>query len=170
MIRTTFGTLLLLLFLSGCKTETLIVQETVVDNYIYGVDGESVYTSNVEKTLQKSPDQYLSILYANLFQTPIPANILAITGEVRLATGDKQLADELILNAMVNVGIAVIPTNQAMRSNVVGFIEATYRRFFLRDPSPYELYELKALIDNDPELTPELVYQAFALSNEYKFY
>jgi len=170
MIRTTFGILLLLLLLSGCRTETLIIRETEVDNYIYGVDGETIYTSNVEKTLQKSSDQYLSILYANLFQTPIPANILASTGEIRLATGDKQLADELILNALVNGGAALIPSNQAMRADVEGFIEATYRRFFLRNPSPYELYELKVLIEGDPELTPELIYQAFALSNEYKFY
>jgi hypothetical protein len=161
---------ILLLSFSACKKETYITTETVVDNYIYGVENESLYLSSAEKTKQKSPEQYISILYANLFQQSIPGTILAELSEVRLANGDKQLVDELILNNYVNSGSVIIPTDSEMRADINGFIEATYLRFFLRKPTPYELFELAKEIENDPDLNPELIYQGFALSNEYKYY
>ena len=64
----------------------------------------------------------------------------------------------------------VIPSDAEMRADVEKFVQETYLRFFLRVPTAYEVFELKKEIENDPELTPELIYQAFALSNEYKFY
>ncbi|MCB0703762.1 MAG: hypothetical protein KDC34_00565 [Saprospiraceae bacterium] len=163
--------LLLLCFgLSSCKKETIVNKETVVDNYIYGINNEEVYQSNVEKTKQKSAEQYISILYANLFLQTVPANVLTQLTEVREANGDKQLVDELILNNYVNSGQVNIPSDSEMRANIDQFIEDTYLRFFLRKPTPYELYELRQAIEEDSELNPELIYQGFALSNEYKYY
>ncbi|MBR9922731.1 MAG: hypothetical protein GYB31_18020 [Bacteroidetes bacterium] len=162
--------LLLVLAVSSCKKETYVTKETVVDNYIYGLDGETLYHSNVEKTKQKSAEQFISILYANLFLQTIPANILAELAEVRLANGDKQLIDELILNNYVNSGQVDIPTDDDMRANIDRFVEETYLRFFLRKPTAYELYEMRKAIEEDPGMTPELIYQGFALSNEYKYY
>lgn len=161
---------LAVLTLGACKRETTIIRETIPDNYIYGIEGDTIYQSNAEKTKQKSSEQFISILYANLFQTTIPSNTLAELAEVRLATGDKQVSDELMLNAYINSGGAIVPGNSEMRADIEGFIEATYLRFFLRKPNPYEVYQLKEAIESDPDLTPELIYQAFALSNEYKFY
>ena len=40
---------IVLLAFSSCKKETQIVNQPVVDNYIYGVNGENLYQSNVEK-------------------------------------------------------------------------------------------------------------------------
>ncbi len=155
---------------TACRKDTTTVHQNTVDNYIYGIDGENLYQSNAEKNKQKSPEQYVSILYSNLFQDGIAQNDLTDLAEIRRAIGDKQLADELILNAFVNDAGVVIPTNTEMRENIEQFIENTYLRFFLRKPDPYEVFELKNEIENDTVLTPELIYQAFALSNEYKFY
>ena len=80
------------------------------------------------------------------------------------------MADELILNDFVNSGTSNIPTNQEMRADIEQFVEDTYIRFFLRKPTAYEVLELKQEIEADDLMTPELIYQAFALSNEYKFY
>lgn len=159
-----------MLAFSACKKETEVIKQPVVDNYIYNINGETLYASNVEKNKQKSSEQYISILYANLFQTAIPQNDLVELAEIRLCIGDKQSADELILNSFVNNGNVVIPTDAEMRADVEKFVQETYLRFFLRIPTAYEVFELKNEIENDPELTPELIYQAFALSNEYKFY
>lgn len=159
-----------LLAFSSCKKETTINKQTVVDNYLYEINGETLYQSNVEKTKQKSAEQFISIAFSNLFQTTIDQNNLNQLAEVRLATGDKQMADELILNSLVNSPNVTIPTNAEMRSNIEQFIKETFIRFFLREPSPYETFELKKAIEDDPALTPELIYQGFALSNEYKFY
>lgn len=159
----------ILLTFSNCKKE-IVTQNEVNTDYIYNVDNEVIYQSNVEKTRQKTPELYISILYSNLFQTTIPANDLSQLTGIRAATGDKQLADELFLNAFVNGGEALIPTNQQMRDDIEGFIMETYLRFFLRIPTAYEVFELKKEIEADTQLTPELIYQGFALSNEYKFY
>ncbi len=159
-----------MLAFSACKKETEVIKQPEVDNYIYNINGETLYASNVEKNKQKSSEQYISILYANLFQTAIPQNDLVELAEIRLCIGDKQSADELILNSFVNNGNVVIPTDAEMRADVEKFVKETYLRFFLRIPTAYEVFELKNEIENDPELTPELIYQAFALSNEYKFY
>jgi hypothetical protein len=155
---------------SSCKKETTVINQPVVDNYIYGVNGENLYQSNVEKDKQKTSEQYISILYANLFQNSVPQNDLVELSELRLCIGDKQAADELILNNFVNSGNVTIPSDNEMRADVDKFIEETYLRFFLRKPNAYETFELKKEIEDDAGLTPELIYQAFALSNEYKFY
>ena len=155
--------LFIMSILFGCKQEKEY-------QYVFEVNEENLYLSNVEKTKQKTPEQYISILYSNLFSTTVPPQDLSQLAEVRASIGDKQMADEMILNDFVNSGNSSTPTNQEMRANVDQFIEDTYIRFFLRKPSPYEVLELKQEIDGDVELTPEMIYQAFALSNEYKFY
>lgn len=155
--------LFIMSILFGCKQEKEY-------QYVFEVNEENLYLSNVEKKKQKTPEQYISILYSNLFSTTVPPQDLSQLAEVRASIGDKQMADEMILNDFVNSGNSSTPTNQEMRANVDQFIEDTYIRFFLRKPSPYEVLELKQEIDGDVELTPEMIYQAFALSNEYKFY
>lgn len=155
---------------SSCKKETNVINQPVVDNYIYGVNGENLYQSNAEKEKQKTSEQYISILYANLFQSSVSQNDLVELAELRLCIGDKQAADELILNNFVNSGNVTIPSDNEMRVDIDKFIDDTYLRFFLRKPNAYEIFELKKEIEDDAELTPELIYQAFALSNEYKFY
>ncbi len=152
-----------LMLLFSCKQEKEY-------QYIFEVNEEDIYQSNIDKNKQKTPEQYISILYTNLFATTLPQQDLSELAEVRISIGDKQLADELILNDFVNSGTSNTPTNQEMRADVEQFIEDTYIRFFLRKPTAYEVLELKQEIEADALMTPELIYQAFALSNEYKFY
>jgi len=142
----------------------------VVGETVYGLEGETLYPNSAAKDKQKSSELYISTLHADLFQTPVPPEKLTGLSEVRIATGDKQLVDELILNEFTNTNGVSIPTNQEMRSDVEGFINETSVRFFLREPNAYEMHELKQAILEDQDLTPVLIYQAFALSNEYKFY
>ena len=168
IIKLVFG-ILTISFL-GCGKETTLTTNPVVDNYIYDVNGEIVYQTSLQKNKQKTPEQYISILYANLFQTSIPVDVLGVLGEVRVAIGDKQMANELILNGFVHDPDVLIVSNGDMRDNVNDFIDETYLRFFLRAPTAYEKFELKKMIEEDLDLTPELIYQGFALSNEYQFY
>ncbi|MFK7806535.1 MAG: hypothetical protein AB8F74_01920 [Saprospiraceae bacterium] len=167
---TTALAVLCLLLFSSCKKETTTIHTPQVDNYVYDITGENIYQSNADKNKEKSTEQYVSILYSNLFQNAIGQNDLVEISEIRRAIGDKQIADELILNAFVNNNLVIIPTNTEMRANIDAFVEETYLRFFLRKPDPYEIYELKSEIEADNALSPELIYMGFALSNEYKFY
>ena len=154
----------------SCKKEKHIINQPIIDDYIFDVNSEPVYQSNAEKNKQKSTEQYLSIIYSNLFQQSIPPEDLTDLTLVRRANGDKQMIDELIINSLINNPNVIIPTNEQMRDDINSFVEDVYIRFFLRKPTAYEKYELKEEIESDPDLTPELIYTAFAISNEYKFY
>ena len=153
--------LLFIVALSSCKKEYV---------YVFDVDDEVVYESNAEKNKQKSSTQFISILYSNLFQSSISQQQLNNLSNIRLAIGDKQLADNLIVNAYVHSVSVQIPTDADMRADIPQFIEDTYLRFYLRKPSPYEARYMKEAIEADTGLTPDLIYTSFAESNEYKFY
>lgn len=162
--------ILIMVFNFSCNKDTEIIKQPVIDGYIYDVNSEPIYQSNAEKNKEKTTEQYVSILYSNLIQQSIPQEDLTDLSLIRRAIGDKQLSDELIINSLVNNPSVIVPTNQEMRTDVDAFVEDVYLRFFLRNPTAYEKYELKQEIESDPDLTPQLIYTSFAISNEYKFY
>ena len=63
-----------------------------------------------------------------------------------------------------------IPTEQYMRSNIEGFVIETYKRFLLRTPSEAEKTYFIRYITNNKDVTVEMVYSAFAASDEYGYY
>jgi len=161
---------LLLVLTFSCKKE--ILQEVVYDNIIYHVDTVAVYESGLDKDRLKTPLQFISSVYSNLYFSSIPTNILDNLVVYRLSIGDKNLVNEMIINAMLEDPIVLVnvPTNEEMRDNVDEFISTTYLRFFLRYPTEYEEYILREMINNDPDMLPTDIYRAFLLSNEYQFY
>ncbi|MGB3076405.1 MAG: hypothetical protein WBB36_13830 [Chitinophagales bacterium] len=160
--------LLLSILFSGCKKD--ISQQVIYDNVIYEVNPVSVYANNAEKVKQKSSEQFISVLYSNLTNKSIPGDDLNNLAELALSFGDKELMNRVLLENMLGEPDIKIPTNEEMRSNIEAFVNETYLRFFLRNPTPYEKYFFKDLINKDASLTSEMVYVAFAQSNEYLFY
>lgn len=153
---------------SGCRKK---VTETVVyDNVIYEIEDQNLYQSNVEKTKQKSAEQYISILFGDLYGSALPTSDLLDLSELRRSIGDKQLVAELYLSDWVNDPSSAVPSDAMMRADIPAFVEDTFVRFFLRKPTSYEAYYLEDLISNDSDLSPEMIYSAFATSNEYMFY
>jgi len=153
---------------SSCKKEVL--KQNVYDNVYYEVTPVTLYTSNAEKNKQKSSLQYISILFSDLFNQNIPGSDLNNIGEAILSIGDKGLANQLILERFLTLPGISIPTQTQMQADLNAFINSAYQRFYLRNPTEYEKIYLKNLIQNDSNITPEIVYAAFALSNEYMFY
>ena len=51
-----------------------------------------------------------------------------------------------------------------------GFIDDTYVRFLVRYPTEAERTWMRNYLATNPTMTPELVYTAFALSEEYLHY
>lgn len=158
----------LLFGMTACKKTK--IEETVYDNVLYRVDTVPLYFSNSEKVKQKSTIQYISILYADLFGTGISNTELADLSELNLAIGDKSMANELLLSHYLNDPDVKVPTNAAMRGDIEKFVEDTYLRFYLRNPTPYEKHYMMQLIKEDQGLSPAQIFTAFALSNEYYFY
>jgi len=147
---------------SSCKK-----QETT---YEYTVNNENILPANVSKTRLKTTDQYVSILYANLFQKALSSNNLFTISQCFDSVGDQILARQvLIANLMKKTGV-IIPTVTEMNANIDKFITDTYVRFYVRNPTESEKTYLRQFILADPNITPELVYISFALSDEYMYY
>lgn len=163
-----FTIALAMVFSFSCKKK--IEEQIVYDNVIYGVDDVEVYSSNAQKTSQKSAELLVSIMYADIFNQGINTNTLLEISEIYLALGDKTMFNELIFSHFFKDPSAFVPTDVQMRADIETFIEESYIRFFQRNPSEYEKHYLKDLITNDNDITVENVYTSFVLSNEYYFY
>lgn len=152
----------LLLSITACKKD--------IDNSIYEVNRESLYPSASSKTKLKTQEQYISILYTNLFQQALSGNQLFQLGQCMESIGDKELAREVIISNFMNKPQVQIPADEEMRENPDEFIRASYERFFVRYPTEAEVTWFRNFLSAHPQLSAEMVYFAFALSNEYLYY
>lgn len=158
----------LVVLTSSCKK---VEQEEVQYDYaIYGITDQVVYSSSAEKTRQKTPVQYISILYGDLFHERIPNNELNNLTLLSTAIGDKGMVNELILSHYLNNATLELPTDAEMQADPESFVDQTYVRFYKRNPTPYEKMFFVNLIEEDPSMTVEVMYTSFVLSNEYYFY
>jgi hypothetical protein len=80
------------------------------------------------------------------------------------------LAREVIISNFMNRPQVQLPTNAEMRADLDGFITETYNRFLVRNPTEAERQWFKNYISTHPNVTPELVYFSFSLTDEYLFY
>ena len=149
-------------FFTSCKK-----QET---KYEYDVINEDILPANVNKTRLKTTDQYVAILYANLFQKALSSNNLFTISQCFDSVGDQILARQILIANLMKKSGVIIPTTVDMNADMDKFIKDTYVRFYVRNPTESEKAYMKKMIQADPNITPELVYMSFALSDEYSYY
>lgn len=125
---------------------------------------------NTGKIKLKTTEQYISILYANLFQKALSANKLVEISECIQSIGDQEIAHEVIISNFLNDPDIIIPTRAEMNINVDDFLEETYHRFYVRDITEAEKMYWKNIITANDSINPEMIYYAFALSDEYQYY
>jgi|TARA_A100001037_G_C15148873_1_gene637898 hypothetical protein len=155
-----FTCFVILILISSCKKE----------EYIYEINQIQSTSYNANKDKLKSISQYISILYANLFQEALSANELVEITRCIESIGDKQVAHEIVLSNFLNKGGVEIPSDSLMRSDLNAFIEETYKRFYVRDLTEAERQFFIDFFESNPDVSAEMVYMAFSLSNEYQFY
>lgn len=136
----------------------------------YVLEDFGVEAASAGKDRAKSPEQWVSIVYTNLFQTGLPANDQFDIAEVFESIGDQDVAREVILSNFFNEEGVILPSAESMHTSPDAFIEETYIRFFVRPPSTAERTFMRDFINDNPDLTPEIVYLAFGLSEEYQYY
>lgn len=158
-MRTLISVLLIGLLFAACEKPV-----------VYQVNPETVTRPNAQKSKLKSEEQYLSILYANLFQEALSANELLEMTDVIFSIGDKDLAHEVIISNLMNRPDVQLPPDSVMRADIPKFIRDTYERFLVRQPTQAELTWFTNFIESNPNLSTEMVFFAFALSNEYLYY
>ena len=138
--------------------------------YVYDVDEIEISPINSYKDKPKTHSQYISILYANMFQTAIGPNQMLQALRAIESIGDKQVAYDILVSKYMNDPNVKLPSNESMREDPEGFIRNTYKRFLVRQPTEAELQWMINYIESRPSLTPELVYFSFATSNEHAHY
>lgn len=138
--------------------------------YIFGVDDVDVVQNSASKNNVKTTTEFVSIAYSDIFGTTIPQTYLTKLSLAYLAFGDKKLVEDIIIKNMLNAPGVQLPTQQSMLADVDLFINNTYKKFYNRTPSEFEVWKMKQLIQADPTITPELVYYAFLTSDEYRYY
>lgn len=129
-----------------------------------------LYPSSAGKTKEKTNEQFVAILHANLFQTALSANDVYDVNRCIESIGDKELAREVIISNFMNDPAVQLPSVEEMNADIDQFIEDTYVRFYVRFPTEAEKTYLRNFIQNNPYVTPEIVYFSFALSDEYMYY
>lgn len=137
---------------------------------LYELNDLHVLPVGANKDRLKSNEQYMAVLHANLFQTALSANELYKLHQCVESIGDKEVAREVIISNFMNKPGVIIPSDEEMRADVDAFIIATYERFLVRVPTEAEKTWFRNYIAADPNVSAELVYFSFAMSNEYLFY
>ena len=150
-----------LLIATGCQKE---------QNIIYEVNDVNVQDPNANKDYVKSLTEFISIAYTDLFGESISQAELQRLAVPYAGFGDLKLIEELIIKNFLNDSNIEIPTDQEMRSNVDQFLMDTYQKFLNRFPNEFELWHMKNLIEENQDVTPELVYYSIMTSNEYRYY
>ena len=140
------------------------------DDIIYDVNSVNSTSYNANKNKLKTIPQYISILYANLFQKALSANELVEITNCIESIGDKEVAHEIVLSNFMNKSGVTLPSDSVMRVDINAFIEQTYKRFYVRDLTEAEREFFVNFFESHPDVSVEMVYFAFSLSNEYQFY
>jgi hypothetical protein len=138
--------------------------------FVYGIEDLEITPVNSEKDKAKTHAQYISILYANMFQEAIGPNQMLEALKAIESIGDKQVAYDILVSKYMNDPQVKIPTTESMRAAPETFVRETYVRFLVRQPTEAELQWMINYIESRPSLTPELVYFSFATSNEHFHY
>lgn len=139
-------------------------------SYVHEVNEIDVAQNNADKNKEKTPEIFINIAYANLYQEALSANRLVDATEAVTSIGDKQVAYETLIAKMMADPDVVFPTNAEMRADLETFIEDTYRRFYVRIPTEAEKTWWINYLESHPNLTAEHVFFAMATSNEYNYY
>lgn len=137
---------------------------------IYGVNNVPLNLIETNKTKLKTTNQYVAILYANLFQTALSANEIVEIQKLIESIGDDQVAFEVLISNFMNEPDVILPSDSAMRQDPEYFISETYKRFLIRRPTEAEQTYFINKINTNNDITSELVYFSFALSDEYMYY
>ena len=131
---------------------------------------EQVSPPSAAKGKEKNEEQYISILYANLFQNALSVSKLREITDLILSIGDRHIAHEVVISNFMNRPDVLLPSTTDMMADVGAFVDETYKRFFVRFPTVAEKTYFVNYINTHPNVTPEIIYMSFALSNEYLFY
>ena len=84
---------------------------------IYELNEIHANSYNANKNKLKTTNQYISVLYANLFQKALSANELVEISNCIESIGDKEIAHEVVISNFMNKSDVILPSDSLMRSD-----------------------------------------------------
>lgn len=152
------------LLYSGCNTKT------VENRYLYEVQTKEIYQNSSQKQTLKTTTQFVSIAYSDLFNSSITNDVLNKLDIAYQSLGDKKIIEDMIIRTFLQQASSLIPTNNAMRSDIPTFVQNTYLRFYNRKPNEFEAWKVKDMIEKNTDMTPKMIYYTLMTSDEYRYY
>lgn len=149
---------------------SVAVSCTKEKDYIYEINPSNVEQQGSNKNTLKSPDQFISIAWQDLFGTNIPQNEMAKMTTVATAFGDKKVVEDLIIRNFLNKPGLQLPSSPSVNGDTAAFIKQVYMKFYNREASVFEEHYLKEQFRLNTSLKPEGLYYALMTSDEYRFY
>lgn len=151
----------ILLAAVSCKREQVVQ---------YKIPDQKISTLNAPKNNLKSDQEFISILYPDLFGVPMPTAVLNDVTNASQSFGDKAVITDLLFRNYLKQSGLDIPDSASMRADPDAFVKAAYRKLFVRDPNEQEIWYVGKLIRENPDLSPQAIYYAMVMSNEYRYY
>ena len=147
--------------LSGCTSEPEVT---------YGLQPLELQASTADKDRVKSIEQWITILHADLFGEALGSAELFEIKQAFASVGDQEIARAVLVSNFMQDDEVQLPDAGMIAQNPDGFIDDTYVRFLVRYPTEAERTWMRNYLATNPTVTPESVYTAFALSEEYLHY
>ena len=151
-----------ILLLFSCKKEK---------NVTYQLNDVTIENNLANKDHLKSTTEFISIAYSDIFGAVISTNKLADLSTIYKAFGDKKLIEQMVIKNFLNEPSIQIPQiDRTSISTINSFVKDVYKKLYNRTPDEYELWFVSNMIENDSDLTSELIYFSLMTANEYRYY
>ncbi len=137
---------------------------------VYEIQNQPIKQDEINKKNFKKELEFVSLAYADLYQKPIGSDELQDAVQVFNANGDKALVVDLLIRDWLNRPEMQLPTNAQMRQNTADFVVNTYKKFYHRSPNEFEKWHWVNRLNTDNTLGADMVYYAFLISDEYKWF
>lgn len=154
--------LLILALLSACKKDN--------KKYIYKIQDVEIMEPGALKPNVKTSTEYISIAYSDVFGSTISTDLLKNLKKNYISFGDVGVTEDLIIRNFLNNSAAQIPSKTEMNNDIKQFVVNAYKKVYNRTPNEYEQWFLTNLIQNNSDVTPDVVYYSLMTSNEYRQY
>ena len=137
---------------------------------IYELERYHISPNQIKKEHLKTTEQFIGIAYYDLLNKPISTEELGGLKSLYESIGDKRLFEQLLIKKLMDREDIVFPNIDELRENIPQFIRQLYSRIFNRLPNALEAYQLKRIIESDPNISPKMIYFALMTSDEYRKY
>lgn len=137
---------------------------------VYEIEPIHISPNKPRRPFVKNTEQFIAIAFSDLTGQPINQSELNSLKLIYESVGDMKMVEELIIKNLLNRPDIQIPSRPEMLNDIPGFIQLSWLKFYNREPTESERWQLEKMIkeDKNETITPELLWFSLMTSNEYR--